>query len=88
MISLAIGAMASHQNIWKSYFADFVTHKLKLVDSAIHTLQQDTDFKNLHFQEMPQRLVQLHCHTNVHQLSLAQMVAILRLQNEIEEVKE
>ena len=90
-------AMAGNQNLWQCYFIDFITHKLKLVDPSHtpqgHTPQGDlaqqilhTYFEQLHFCDMPQRVVQLHCWFNVYHLFLAQMATILRPLSKIEGV--
>lgn len=92
VLGLVIGAMASHDNIWLCYFTDFITYKLKLVDSS-HTPQGDIAqqllhiyFERVHALELPLRIAHLHCHANVHHISLAKLVTLLRPLSKIEEV--
>ena len=100
MLSLAIRAMTSYRDLWLSYFNDFITHTLNLVDQdrtpcGDHTpkggdmAQQilHTYFEQLHFLEMPNRLAQLHCHVSTYQLYLAQMATILRPLSKIGRVR-
>ena len=100
MLSLAIHAMTSYQDLWLCYFNDFITHKLKLVDQD-HAPSQDhsprggdmaqqflcTYFEELHFLEMPNRLAELHCNVSTYQLYLAQMATILRPLSKIGKVR-
>ena len=82
-MSIVIDAMASDQTLWKCYFTDFITHKLKLDDPS--HLNEDiprellnTYFEQLHDHKMPNKLVELHCHANIYYLCLAQRVTLLR----------
>ena len=85
--------MASHQDLWQRYFYDFIAHRLKLVDHISDDYQSDMAhqllhayFAQLHNKEMPDRVVQLHCHTSICHHFLAQMATILRPLSEMEEV--
>jgi hypothetical protein len=93
LIGLALGAMAEHMELWQHYFTDFITYKLNLVDpsqgSQSDIAQQllRAFFNQLHDKEMPHRVVQLHCHTNICHHYLAQMAAILRSLNKMDGVR-
>lgn len=100
ILSIAIDKMASDQNLWKRYFTDFITHKLKLAgpdpypnlyndtkDDNIAQKVWNTYFEQLHMVEMPQRLVELHCYTNIYHVDLAKMATILHPLDKIERVR-
>lgn len=80
--------------LWQCYFKDFIACKLKLVDPSDALQQEDVAheilhiyFEELHDKEMPQKLVELHCHASIEHLSLAQMATNLRPLNKIKRVK-
>jgi hypothetical protein len=89
MIGLAFGAMAEHHELWQHYFTDFIAYKLKLVGSQSDIAQQlwRAYFNQLHYKEMPHRVVELHCHANIFHRFLAQMTAILRSLNKMDGVR-
>ena len=94
-LKASVVAMGSHENIWKTYFIDFVAYKLKL-GPASHTQLQGNiaqqilyaHFEEVHRYEMPHRLVLLHCHASVNHLFLSQLAAILRPLNKIGMVRD
>ena len=88
--------MAVEKELWLDYFSDFITQKLRLSDSRQKEGPcKDQDiahkimyayFNELHGHEMPQRLVELHCHANLHHLYLTEATTLLCPLNKIENV--
>lgn len=87
--------MASDRSLWKYYFKDFITHKLKLVGPDPGDPQEDnisqqvwhTYFEQLHVSDMPQRLVELHCYASIYHVYLAKMAIILHPLSKIHRVR-
>ena len=91
VVGRVVAAMTSDsydRNLWRLYFNDFIIHKLKLMDpdrqSKIAQELLYTYFHELHNKETLQRLVELHCHTSIYHLSLAQVATTLRPLGRIE----
>lgn len=91
VIGFSFAAMDIHQDLWQHYFTDFITRKLKLVDSSSQSdiAQQllRAYFSQLHDKCMPQKVIELHCHANVSHHFLAQMAATLRSLNGLDGVR-
>lgn len=95
LLSIAVVKIASDKSLWKHYFTDFISHKLKLVGPDQNDPQEDniaqqvwhTYFEQLHESEMPQRLVALHCYASIYHVYLAKMAIILHPLSKIERVR-
>lgn len=92
-MKLAIESMSNDKNLWQCYFKDFIALKLKLASPDGASQQNDIAYRILHIyfnelddKEMPQKLVELHCHASIEHLSLAHMATNLRPLNKIERV--
>ena len=98
VIGLVLRSMSLYSDIWNKYFSDFVCYKLNLGcpgdDEASLSSQVDiaqrilhTFFEQLHVNQAPQRLAELHGYISIYQLSLAQMAALLRPLSRIQKVR-
>ncbi len=98
VIGTVLQFMGQHQSIWKKYFQDFITYKLHFgrhVENGDPKFQSDIPLQILQYffkqlnrsgNEMKNKMVQLHCHSAVYHLNLAQLAILFRPLCEVHEV--
>lgn len=87
---LASKAISDHSELWEHYFSDFIQYRLKLetpgTSKGIAQMILDAFFKDLHSEDVDNKMVLLYTCTHVYQLDLAKFAGILRPLNNIQNV--